>query len=921
MNCCKKRRSFISLVCAILLVLSIISVPVSADGLNRVTASTGASVTQGDYAYCYVYIDSAEGLAALDVTVHYDPSRVQIVSTYNSLSCTLYDSATDADSIRFSYILDGQGSTEKTRLFYFRYRVLSGACVGEAYFDITVGEAYDSALNEMAVYGSRCRFTIMESVPRKNCSIYGSRSAATAVGQEFTLSYRLSTREIASGTVVITYDSELFRVVGVTNGAFLSGKVADINTDLTGEIYISFAGTEYSSATDLISVTFRTLCNVSETSEIRAVAKELLDKGLNAYTCTGYTTAVTVAYDEKYTGDSPSMRLDGTFSYEDKQITLTVSLEAGSRLGAGDFVIGFDPELVTYRSCNKGFAPSFFNVNDKNTDSGELKFNIISLSDIVMDETVLTVVFDVNWPYSGKTADFTLSGTGLTDSMTEGILLNFIDDSVWLEYRVSFLDEDGTLLQSNMYHYGDKVTAPEAPTKESDVYGSYTFSGWDNPVTDCIADAIYTATYTTEYIDYTVIFKDWDGTELSRKTYHYGDKVAVPEAPVREKDSTYTYTFAGWDSEVVACNGNATYTATYTIEYIDYTIIFKDWDGTELSRKTYHYGDKVTIPESPTKESDVYGSYTFSGWDKPVTDCIADATYTATYTTEFIDYTIIFKDWDGTELSRKTYHYGDKVTAPEAPIREKDSTYTFTFAGWDSEVVVCNGNATYTATYTKDFIDYTVIFKDWDGTELSRKTYHYGDKVTAPEAPIREKDSTYAYTFAGWDSEVVACNGNATYTATYDADYLGFLISGTVACLGATDGEITIRLLQNNAEVVSVVSADGTYSLLAPEPGDYILSVSKPDCVTKNYEITVERENILLNLEIYLIGDLNCDGEIAAADALMALQIAVGKLRPTEDQAKAADVDGEGGVTATDALLILQYAVGKIKKFPVKQIA
>ena len=53
----------------------------------------------------------------------------------------------------------------------------------------------------------------------------------------------------------------------------------------------------------------------------------------------------------------------------------------------------------------------------------------------------------------------------------------------------------------------------------------------------------------------------------------------------------------------------------------------------------------------------------------------------------------------------------------------------------------------------------------------------------------------------------------------------------------------------------------------------------------------------------------------------MALQIAVGKLRPTEDQAKAADVDGEGGVTATDALLILQYAVGKIKKFPVKQIA
>ena len=128
-------------------------------------------------------------------------------------------------------------------------------------------------------------------------------------------------------------------------------------------------------------------------------------------------------------------------------------------------------------------------------------------------------------------------------------------------------------------------------------------------------------------------------------------------------------------------------------------------------------------------------------------------------------------------------------------------------------------------------------------------------------------------------------------------------------------------MLQNGVEVVSVISEDGTYSLLAPEPGDYVLSVSKPGCVTKKYEITVERENISLDLVSCLIGDLNRDGKITAADALMTLQIAVGKLQPDEEQAKAADVDGEDGVTATDALLILQYVVGKIKKFPVKQIA
>ena len=76
-----------------------------------------------------------------------------------------------------------------------------------------------------------------------------------------------------------------------------------------------------------------------------------------------------------------------------------------------------------------------------------------------------------------------------------------------------------------------------------------------------------------------------------------------------------------------------------------------------------------------------------------------------------------------------------------------------------------------------------------------------------------------------------------------------------------------------------------------------------------------------LEVQIYISGDLNHDGKITAVDALMTLQISVGKLQPDEEQAKAADVDGEDGVTATDALLILQYAVGKIEKFPVKQIA
>ncbi|MGI6264687.1 MAG: TIM-barrel domain-containing protein [Acutalibacteraceae bacterium] len=68
-------------------------------------------------------------------------------------------------------------------------------------------------------------------------------------------------------------------------------------------------------------------------------------------------------------------------------------------------------------------------------------------------------------------------------------------------------------------------------------------------------------------------------------------------------------------------------------------------------------------------------------------------------------------------------------------------------------------------------------------------------------------------------------------------------------------------------------------------------------------------------VEDVIPGDVNDDKEVTAADALMALQAATGKITLTERQRQAADVDGNEGVSAADALLILQKATGKINEF------
>ena len=128
-----------------------------------------------------------------------------------------------------------------------------------------------------------------------------------------------------------------------------------------------------------------------------------------------------------------------------------------------------------------------------------------------------------------------------------------------------------------------------------------------------------------------VQFVDWDGSVISAAIYAEGDPVTEPPIPERAADKIYTYIFAGWDAPVVDCCGSATYTATYMPTYIDYTVTFKNADGTVLNETVYHYGDAVTVPDAPAKPAGVAAEATFRGWDRPVTACEGNTVYTAVF--------------------------------------------------------------------------------------------------------------------------------------------------------------------------------------------------------------------------------------------------------------------------------------------------
>ena len=89
---------------------------------------------------------------------------------------------------------------------------------------------------------------------------------------------------------------------------------------------------------------------------------------------------------------------------------------------------------------------------------------------------------------------------------------------------------------------------------------------------------------------------------------------------------------------------------------------------------------------------------------------------------------------------------------------------------------------------------HTVIFKDWDGTELKRETVADGASATAPSDPIRA-----GYVFAGWDKSFTNVTADTIVTATYtvSAASPALKVSSITAAPGATKVTVMVSLENN----------------------------------------------------------------------------------------------------------------------------
>ena len=267
---------------------------------------------------------------------------------------------------------------------------------------------------------------------------------------------------------------------------------------------------------------------------------------------------------------------------------------------------------------------------------------------------------------------------------------------------------------------------------------------------------------------YTYTFDTDGGSTIEPMTQDAGSEVNAPSHPTKTG-----YTFLGWNLEVPTVMGseNLTFTALWQIN--SYVLTLNCCGAESVINSNVVYNELAPEPEEPTRVG-----YTFNAWYKEVG--LINLWDFSTQRMPANNVTLYAKWIANTDTAYRVEHYQQNILDDEYTLVETEnlqgttqssvSSLSKDFDGFDENVshvdrVVSGTIAADGSLVLKRFYDrnvYTVVFKDWDETEVASMTYRHGSSLDLPEDLTRE-----GYTFDGWDHESDVVTSNLVINAQY----------------------------------------------------------------------------------------------------------------------------------------------------------
>lgn len=392
-----------------------------------------------------------------------------------------------------------------------------------------------------------------------------------------------------------------------------------------------------------------------------------------------------------------------------------------------------------------------YTITWKNWDGTVLKTTTVNVN--------TTPSYTGSTPTRTSTAQYTYTFKGWTPTIvaaTANATYTATYTSTVRKYAIKFVNYDGTELQNTQVAYGSTPSySGSTPTKASTAQYTYTFKGWNPAITSVTGNKTYTAQFDSIVNRYRITWLDGDANELKADSVAYGQTPAYSGAtPTKTATMMYTYSFNNlWSPTIIAVTGDATYTAQFDSTLIEYEIhVTPEGGSTEGGTVTIdgdpNYGETVTLTPVPDE------GYEFDHWSDGNTDNPRDIVIGGDSTIYPIfvkkQYLIQFVNYDESVLQSGNVEHGVKPQYNgETPTKPANPKCTYTFKGWNAEIVVATEPATYIAQFDSTLIEYEIhVIPEGGSTEGGSVdvtgTPTYGETVTLTPQP---EDG---YVFEGW---------------------------------------------------------------------------------------------------------------------------------------------------------------------------
>ncbi len=329
-----------------------------------------------------------------------------------------------------------------------------------------------------------------------------------------------------------------------------------------------------------------------------------------------------------------------------------------------------------------------------------------------------------------------------------------------------------------------------------------------------------------------------------------------------------------------------------------YTVNWYAHDGTLLDTAVVREGSMPSSELTPAKQSSAVFDYVFIGWDSDDADEEADMiqsiyedqSFTAVYATQYRQYTVT---WNVGEYTfEEEYTYGtsaNSVSYKGSTAKSADDMYTYTFIGWDKEIVTVQGDAVYTAVYQKNKYQLGTANIEAESVRSVWGQQFTTSIVLSAIDGITETDITVQYDAGTVNYEGIMCYNGVTVTSVDE---------GFVTLHIEIDQDITELILADITFTVSQYLSAGTHEYISYECADTLTAA-------------------LNTVTVYQMGDVNLDGEVNTADATLIQAYVTGMTNLSDLQMIYANVngdklsDGTEKVNTLDAAMIQWYYTGK----------